>query len=280
MRDAVDGMCSLIAFAPLDRAAATEVMRVFALSGCSPMQMLAALSAVKIVKGTRALIEAIAAQAKSADIRLKSQVRRVVQTGDGVSVELTNGDKIAARTALVTLPMNVLGSVEFEPGLSEIKRMAAAERHVGSGTKCYVHVKGDIGNVSVFAPEVRSHQLGDDLRTWTCAWIVVDRVRDGSRKRLPIDDVKTMQAALQRLLPGVEVERIFGWDWTSDPFAQGASGASSRPGQLSRLLPGLQRERRPLILRGSARIRRPLGAVSSTAQLKAAIAGLARLISI
>ena len=60
MRDAVDGMCSLIAFAPLDRAAATEVMRVFALSGCSPMQMLAALSAVKIVKGTRALIEAIA----------------------------------------------------------------------------------------------------------------------------------------------------------------------------------------------------------------------------
>ena len=50
MRDAVDGMCSLIAFGPLDRAAATECMRVFALSGCSPIHMLAALSAVKLVK--------------------------------------------------------------------------------------------------------------------------------------------------------------------------------------------------------------------------------------
>ena len=59
-------------------------------------------------------------------------------------------------------------------------------------------------------------------------------------KRLPIDDVETMQAALQRLLPGVEVESIFGWDWTTDPFALGA-WCIFRPGQLSRLLPGLRR---------------------------------------
>ena len=65
MRDAVDGMCSLIAFGRPRSRCRDRVMRVFALSGCSPMHMLAALSAVKLVKGTRALIDAIASQANS-----------------------------------------------------------------------------------------------------------------------------------------------------------------------------------------------------------------------
>ena len=45
--------------------------------------MLAALSATKLVHGTRELIESIATQATLADIRLNSPVRRVVQNGEG-----------------------------------------------------------------------------------------------------------------------------------------------------------------------------------------------------
>ena len=149
-----------------------------------------------------------------------------MQTGDGVRVELLNGDTIAARTALITLPMNVLNSVEFEPGLSEIKRAAATERHAGSGMKCYVHVKGDIGNVSVLAPE-------SEAINWAMTY---DHGPDGSwlivfgtdPKRLPLDDVAGMQAALRRLLPGVEVESIFGWDWAADPYALGPGASSGR----------------------------------------------------
>ena len=241
IRDWVEGMCCLVAFGPLDQSAVTEMMRLFALSGGSSEQMMAALSAIKLVKGTRSLIDAIASQATLTDIRLNSPVRRVVQTDDGVRVELDSGDAVAARTALITLPMNVLNSVEFEPRLSDTKRAAATERHVGAGMKCYVQVKGDIGNVSVLAPEAEAIN-----------WVVTyDHGADGSwlivfacnPKRLPLDrfdDVAGMQVALRRLLPGVEVERIVGWDWANDPLALG-TWCIFRPGQLERLLPELRR---------------------------------------
>jgi hypothetical protein len=153
LRDWVDAMCCLLAFGPIDQSAATEYFRTYALSGWSAAQMLAALSATKLVHGTRELIESIATQATLADIRLNSPVRRVVQNGEGVRVELTSGDTVDAPAALITLPMNVLNSVEFDPGLSEIKRTASTERDAGAGRKCYVRVKGDIGNVSVLTPE-------------------------------------------------------------------------------------------------------------------------------
>nr|BFE74763.1 hypothetical protein GCM10020092_080640 [Actinoplanes digitatis] len=132
LRDWVEAMCSLLAFGPIDQAAATEYFRIYALSGWSAEQMLAALSATKLVKGTRELIGAIAAQARLADIRLNSPVRRITQNDDHVRVELTDGDTITAPTAVITLPMNVLNTVEFDPPLSQTKRTASAERHAGS----------------------------------------------------------------------------------------------------------------------------------------------------
>lgn len=53
------------------------------------------------------------------------------------------------------------------------------------------------------------------------------------------DDVGGMQDALQPLLPGVEVERIIGWDWTNDPLALG-TWCIYRPGQLAQVLPELR----------------------------------------
>lgn len=119
----------------------------------SAEQASAALTATKLVKGTRELIDGIAGQAALADIRLDSHVTRVVQSDGEVRVELAGGDTITAPTAVIALPMNVLNSVEFEPRLSETKRRAADERHAGAGRKSIVRVKGDIGNVSVLAPE-------------------------------------------------------------------------------------------------------------------------------
>jgi monoamine oxidase len=240
VRDWVEAMCCLLAFGLLDQSAATEFFRLYALSGGSAAQALAALSATKLVKGTRDLIDSIAAQATLADIRLNSPVRRVVQTGEEVRVELASGDAISAPTALVAIPMNVLNSVEFEPGLSETKRTASTERHAGAGMKCYVRVEGDIGNVSVLAPEA---QAVNYVVTYDHgaegSWLIVFA---SNPKRLPMsrfDDVAGMQAALQPLLPGVEVESIVGWDWSNDPLALG-TWCIYRPGQLAQVLPDLR----------------------------------------
>ncbi|MET8152072.1 flavin monoamine oxidase family protein [Actinoplanes sp. NPDC049668] len=240
LRDWVEGMCCVTAFGPLDQAAATELFRFYALSGWSSEQMLAALSATKLVKGTRELIGAIAAQARLTDIRLSSPVRRIVQSGDHVRVEMTDGETINAPAAAITLPLNVLNTVEFDPPLSQTKRTASAQRHAGAGMKCYVRVKGDIGNVAVVAPE-----------TQPVNWVVTyDHDANGSwlivfaatPKRLPMssfDDVAGMQQALQPMLPGVEVESIVGWDWSNDPHALG-TWCIFRPGQLTQVLPELR----------------------------------------
>ena len=240
LRDWVEGMCCLTAFGPIDQAAATEMFRLWALSSWNAAQLLAALSATKLLKGTRKLIESIAAQATLTDIRLNSPVRRVVQTGEGVRVELTSGDAVTARTALITLPMNVLNTVEFEPPLSEVKRTASAERHAGAGRKCYVRVKGDVGNVSVLAPEAQAvNYVVTYARDDEGSWLVVF---SSIPERLPMsgfDDVAGMQEALQAFLPGVEVERIIGWDWANDPHALG-TWCIYRPGQLAQVLPELR----------------------------------------
>ena len=68
------------------------------------------------------------------------------------------------------------------------------------------------------------------------SWLVVFAA---NLQRLPMssfDDVAGMQAALQPLLPDVEVERIVGWDWADDPLALG-TWCIYRPGQLARVLP-------------------------------------------
>ncbi|MFG2991219.1 flavin monoamine oxidase family protein [Streptomyces sp. NPDC048257] len=240
LRDWVEGMCCLVAFGPLDRSGATEIFRCYALAGYSAEQAMAALSATKLVKGTRELINSIAGQATLADIRLNSPVRRVVQSDGGVQVELESGETVTAPTALIALPMNVLNSVEFEPGLSEIKRTASADRHAGAGMKCFVRVKGDVGNVSIVAPEAQAVNF---VVTYAHGpegtWLIVFSANPDKLQMSRFDDVQGMQTALQPLLPGVEVESIVGWDWSNDPLALG-TWCIYRPGQLAKVLPDLR----------------------------------------
>jgi pseudooxynicotine oxidase len=236
-RDTVEAMFSIIASAPLDQVAASEMLRIYALSGWDPVQMFAALSSVKIASGTASLIDAIASQATLAEVRLSTPVRRIAQTGDGVRVELASGKELAARTALVTLPMNVLDSVAFEPRLSEVKRTAARERHAGSGVKCYVQVAGDVGNVSVFAPETEAINWAGTHHHGAGGSLLI--VFGYDPRRLPLDDVAAMQVALRPLLPGARVQSIFGWNWAGDPLARG-TWCMFRPGQ-GRVLPELRR---------------------------------------
>nr|BFE74764.1 hypothetical protein GCM10020092_080650 [Actinoplanes digitatis] len=106
--------------------------------------------------------------------------------------------------------------------------------------KCYVRVKGDIGNVAVLAPEAQSvNWVVTYDHDANGSWLIVFAANP---KRLPMksfDDIAGMQEALQPLLPGVEVESIVGWDWSNDPHALG-TWCIYRPGQLAQVLPELR----------------------------------------
>lgn len=237
-RAALDAMCDTLASAPLDRMAASELMRVYALAGHTPVQLFAALAGTKLVAGTGALIDAIAAHAKRARLRLEAPVTGVEQDERGVRVTLAGGEVVSGSCALVTLPMNTLNRVRFTPELSAEKRAAAEERHAGAGAKLYAVVKGDVGNVSLFAPESEAVNWVATCQHGPERSLVV--VFGASPEPFAGHDAAKMQAALQPLLPGVEVERVFGWDWAADPLALG-TWCVFRPGQPDRVLPELRR---------------------------------------
>ena len=97
-------------------------------------------------------------------------------------------------------------------------------------------------------------------------WLVVFATNP---ERLPMagfDDVAGMQEALQPLLPGVEVEQIFGWDWANDPLALG-TWCIYRPGQLAQMLPELRTTEGRLFF--AAATRRSRGVPPSTGRSRA-----------
>ena len=65
-----------------------------------------------------------------------------------------------AKRAVVTVPLNVLHSVDFEPPLSEVKLEASRLKHVGGGYKVFFEVEGDPGAVMTLSRSTDSPLIG------------------------------------------------------------------------------------------------------------------------
>ncbi|MDN3460712.1 NAD(P)/FAD-dependent oxidoreductase [Rhodococcus sp. APC 3903] len=114
----------------------TQALRWAALAGGNWMLLFEACAKYKLEQGTKSLLDAIASQS-TADFRLDSQVCRVVQSDDGVAVTLTDGSTVTAKEAIVTLPLNVLNSIEFSPELPPAIVSVAYEGQASTGVKLW-----------------------------------------------------------------------------------------------------------------------------------------------
>ena len=179
--------------------------------------------------GTSSAIAAIIADS-GAEVRLETPVRRIAQDDRGVSVTTQAGETYTARAAVVALPLNVLGDVEFSPGLGAARRQAAAEGHCGHATKVWALVQGA-------PPYFLGAGLGPGL-----VWLGTQReLPEGSLMVgfgpgpgvLDVHSVEAIQRNVDAFVPGAEVVRIDAHDWSADPYSKGA-WASYRPGQLTR----------------------------------------------
>src|SRR5262249_56972357 len=92
--------------------------------------------------GTRALLEAIRDDG-AFDVRLSAPVATLRQDDAGVEVVLRDGDVVAGAAAVVAVPWNTLGGIDFEPALSEGKRAAASEGQASRGLKTWIRVRGE-----------------------------------------------------------------------------------------------------------------------------------------
>jgi monoamine oxidase len=236
-----------LAHAPLDSAGAVSVLRWHALSGYSLALTQYTGGRVTIARGTRALIEAIADGAPVTR-RLGTAVARVAQKADGVEVETTEGECFAARVAVVAVPLNTLGAIEFAPELSEGKRRAIALGQSSRGIKVFIRARGE----GVLQNSIRAgHPFG---------YLDTESLLDSGEQlmigfgpdaeRCDASDTAALQRQLEQILPGYEVVEATAHDWLADPFSRG-TWAIHRPGWYEHHHAAMQEPEGRVVLAGS-----------------------------
>ena len=245
--DLLNGLWASACNAPIAEAGLSVPLRWFALAGWDGLRMLDAEARYKLVDGTRRLIEAMVADGQP-DILLSAPVARVEQDGDGVSVVTRDGWTFAARTVVVTAPLNTLRALEFRPALSSGKQAAVAEGQASRGVKVWIRVRGEVPHFSGTAPDDYGLTSLHSEAHLPGATLLVGF--GPAADRLDPSDREAVARAVRAFLPEAEVEEVGGHDWVADEFSRG-TWPVYRPQQLTRHLRVLQQREGRVLLAGS-----------------------------
>ena len=245
--DVLEAELESLAHAPLDDAGAVSVLRWHALSGYSLALTQFTGGRVTLADGTGALLRAIAGAAPL-ETMLAAPVAAVRRRGDRVEVETRGGELLAARAAVVAVPLNVLGAIEFDPPLPEPKREAIALGQASRGVKLFIRARGP----DVLQNAVRPGHPFGYLDT-------EELLGDGTQLQIGFGtgaarcdpaDRASVQRALGEILPGYEVVDATAHDWVADEFSRG-TWAIHRPGWYSRHHAEMRRPEGRVLLAGS-----------------------------
>lgn len=215
-----------VASAPLTDSGAVSVLRWHALSGYSLALTQYAGGRVKMTSGTGALLASIEAAAPF-ERRLSAPVAVVSQAGGKVEVTTRSGESFAGRTVVVAVALNALGSIEFDPPLSEAKRAGIRLGQSSRGVKIFIRARGP----AVMHNSIRPGHPFGYLSTEEC-------FDDGTQLLLgfgldaglcDLADLRWVQRELDATVPGYEVLSATAHDWLADEFARG-TWAIHRPG--------------------------------------------------
>jgi monoamine oxidase len=230
-RELVEGMWALNFNAPPEVSGLTQALRWCAAASGSWQLLFESCATYKLKNGTKSLIDAIAADG-GADIRFGSVVTVVKQDSSGVTVTTDSGESFTASEVIVTLPLNILSSITFEPGLTAVTAQAAATGQASQGMKTWIRVRGEVDPFLVFG--------GKDLPlTFAQTEYTVDGdtilVAFGPEEaRLEPTDVEAVAKAFALWRSDLEVVDATGHAWVSDRFS-GETWPMLRPGQLRQL---------------------------------------------
>ena len=215
-----------LAHAPIDDAGAVSALRWHALSGYSLALTQFTGGRVTMVGGTRALLDAIAGE-QPFEVRLSSPVAAVRRDADGVSVETRGGDVIRAGVAIVALPLNALGGVEFTPALSEDKQAAITLGQASRGIKVFIHARGEATMQNAIRPGHPFGYVGTDEVLDDGSQVLIGFGPDAAQ--CDPQDGEAMRRALASILPGYDLVTATAHDWLADEFSRG-TWAIHRPG--------------------------------------------------
>jgi monoamine oxidase len=246
-RDYLDAVCSGLSSAPNDRVGFLTIAKTFALAGFVGEKVFETNGRWALQGGTRSLVDAMAADLRG-EVLLGTRVDEIAQDDAGVTVRTSEGERHAS-AAIVALPVNALGSLLFDPLLSDTKQEAAKEGVVSLGVKIWAKLAGGFPSAFSAAPDRYPLSFVETFSSTPDGGTVVLGFGPSAADLAP-SDPEAVARAIEDLLPGARVEEVGGHDWVRDPFA-GETWATYRTGTSLRWLPELERPEGRIAFAGS-----------------------------
>jgi monoamine oxidase len=246
-RDYLDAVCSGLSSAPNDRVGFLTIAKTFALAGFVGEKVFETNGRWALQGGTRSLVDAMAADLRG-EVLLGTRVDEIAQDDAGVTLRTSEGERHAS-AAIVALPVNALGSMLFDPSLSDTKQEAAKEGVVSLGVKIWAKLAGGFPSAFSAAPDRYPLSFVETFSSTPDGGTVVLGFGPSAADLAP-SDPEAVARAIEDLLPGARVEEVGGHDWVRDPFA-GETWATYRTGTWLRWLPELERREGRIAFAGS-----------------------------
>ncbi|MGO3147789.1 MAG: flavin monoamine oxidase family protein [Leucobacter sp.] len=230
--------------APLSEVGISSALRWVSATGGHWQLMHEASATYRVTGGLREFASQVASDI-AGEIRLNSRVVSVTQTGSGQDahavVETESGELISARRVVCTLPVNAMDGIRFSPNLPEAWVRQLGEGVASQGTKLWLRAEGHIPRFFAYANQL------DRISVLKAEFYCTDEAGDytilvgfGPRHdRVDLDDLASIQAAVDRCRPGLTITEVTAHDWMADPLSQ-TTWMTHRPGQLTRDLTELQ----------------------------------------
>ncbi|SEB46173.1 flavin monoamine oxidase family protein [Rhodococcus jostii] len=229
------GLLSLESGDDVSKSSFLTLMRWWALSGHNYEANQEAVFGYKLARGTVSLINAMIADG-GAELRLNDPVTAVTSDQDGVRVDTASHDTFSAPTAVIATPSGIWPRIEFSPALSADRASAAREgMQVPRGSRIVAVIRGE--SRRFYVQPHAGHPIG-------MMWSAHQRSSDeqviglfGSPTLNDAHDLEEVTAAIQDILPHVEVAEIAAGTYMDyDDFA-GGGWPFPKLGQLARFAP-------------------------------------------
>jgi monoamine oxidase len=246
-RDVLSAELESLAHGRLDDAGAVSVLRWHALSGGSLALTQQAGGRITFRNGTQSLIQAIATKIPF-ETRLATPVAAVTPRSGGVEVHTRAGETIPARVAIVAVPLNALGGIEFDPPLSDGKQGAIALGQASRGVKIFIHARGEPIFQNGIKPGHPFGYLDTEILYPDGTQLMIGFGYDA--EICDASDLAAVQRQLDEIVPGYEALAATAHDWLGDEFSRG-TWAIHRPGWYANHHAEMQRPEGGVILAGS-----------------------------